>query len=330
MAKPQSVITVLGGGTGSFTMLQALKTLTPHIRAVVNMSDDGGSTGVLRDELGVLPPGDARQCLIALSESQDLRDLFEYRFDSGTLAGQSLGNIIVSGLELQHGSFEKAVEVASRILRVRGKVIPVVLGSHVLVMKDGDNEITGQFAIRTHSITDQKARVRLQPASSINQKAAQCIQESDIVVIAPGGLYYSLLPIFSVNGMKEALASTKATVVYVANLVNQPEHTHNWHVADYVRKIEEYIGQGTIDTVLYNDKPISETLLNKYAAEGEYPVDTSPDKFAGAGYKTMGVPLVSSTIHAQDKADKAIRRTLIRHDGDKLRETIQQLLLQPN
>ncbi|MFZ1483584.1 MAG: gluconeogenesis factor YvcK family protein [Candidatus Saccharimonadales bacterium] len=327
MAKTHPVITVLGGGTGSFTVLQALKTITPHIRAVVNMSDDGGSTGVLRDELGVLPPGDARQCLIALSESQDIRSLFEYRFDSGTLAGQSLGNMILSGLELQHGSFEKAVEVASDILRIRGKVIPVVLGNHKLTMTDGDKEITGQFAIRNHPIGNQNARVRLEPVSTINKKAADCIKESDIVVIAPGGLYYSLLPIFSVNGIKEALANTKATVVYIANLVNQAEHTQNWHVADYVCKIEEYVGAGTIDTVLYNDTPISEALLKKYAAEGEYPVDTSPAKFTGVGYKTMGVPLVSSTIHIQDKADKAIRRTLIRHDGDKVRETIEKLLL---
>jgi 2-phospho-L-lactate transferase/gluconeogenesis factor (CofD/UPF0052 family) len=126
--------------------------------------------------------------------------------------------------------------------------------------------------------------------------------------------------------MKEALSNTKATVVYIANLVNQPEHTHNWHVADYVSKIEEYIGQGTIDIVLYNDKPISEALLQKYAAEGEYPVDISPAKFAGVGYKTMGAPLVSSTMHVQDEADKAIRRTLIRHDGDKVRETIENLI----
>lgn len=326
MATSQPTITVLGGGTGSFTVLQALTPLTSSIRAVVNMSDDGGSTGVLRDELGVLPPGDARQCLVALSESNDIRRLFEYRFGSGTLAGQSMGNIILSGLELQHGSFEKAVEVASRILRIRGKVIPVVLGSHQLVMQDGDTEITGQFTIRNHAITHKNARVRLEPVSSLNSKAAECIRQSDIVVIAPGGLYYSLLPIFSVNGIKEALADTKATVVYIANLVNHPQHTKNWHVDDYVRKIEEYVSEGAIDIVLYNDKPISEALLTKYAAEGEFPVDTSASKFTGVSYKTIGVPLVSSTLHVQDEADKAIKRTLIRHDGDKVRECLKDLL----
>ena len=111
-----SRIVVIGGGTGSFTLLQSLKTLTSKLTAIVNMCDDGGSTGILRDELGVLPPGDARQCLVALSESPEIRDLFDYRFSDGRLEGQSLGNIILSGLELQHGSFEKAVEVASKIL----------------------------------------------------------------------------------------------------------------------------------------------------------------------------------------------------------------------
>ena len=135
--KPLRIV-VLGGGTGSFVVLSALKTLTSKITAIVNMCDDGGSTGVLRDELGVLPPGDVRQCLVALSEKPELRDLFSYRFDSGGLAGHSLGNIILSGLELQHGSFEKAVEVASNILRIRGKVVPVALGNHQLVMQDGD------------------------------------------------------------------------------------------------------------------------------------------------------------------------------------------------
>ncbi len=290
------------------------------------MSDDGGSTGVLRDELGVLPPGDARQCLVALSESPDIRGLFDYRFGAGSLAGQSLGNMILSGLELQHGSFEKAVEVASDVLRIRGNVIPVVLGSHKLVMRDGDDEIVGQFAIREHAIHTRPARVRLEPVSALNPKAEQAIRDSGIVVIAPGGLYYSLLPIFSVNGIREALTDTKATVIYVANLVNQPGHTDDWHVADYVTKLEEYIGEGAIDMVLYNDKPISDYLLKKYAAEGEYPVDVSAEKFADVQYKTVGVPLVSSKFHKQDAADTVVRRTLIRHDGRKVREFIQTLL----
>ena len=122
-------LVVIGGGTGTFTILQSLKELTPDITAVVNMCDDGGSTGVLRDELGVLPPGDARQCLVALSDAPETRDLFDFRFSDGRLEGQSLGNIILSGLELQHGSFEKAIEIASRILRIRGEVVPVALGA---------------------------------------------------------------------------------------------------------------------------------------------------------------------------------------------------------
>lgn len=311
-------IVVLGGGTGSFVVLSALKTLTPKITAVVNMCDDGGSTGVLRDELGVLPPGDARQCLVALSERPEVRDLFNYRFDTGSLAGHSLGNMILSGLELQHGSFEKAIEVAANILRIRGKVVPAALGSHQLVMRDGGIEVVGQHAIDMRTITSRDATVRLEPLSTINPGAAQAIEHADLVVISPGSLYTSLLPIFSVDGVATAFGRTKAQVIMIANLVNKPTHTVDWHVVDYVTKIEEYIGAGVIDAVLYNTEPISDDLLLRYAEEGEFPVVRTSARFSEITAKPIGANLVSPTLAEQDQADVAIRRTLIRHDPDRL------------
>lgn len=319
-------VVVLGGGTGSFMLLQALKELTPRIAAVVNMCDDGGSTGVLRDELGVLPPGDARQCLVALSESPEIRDLFSYRFAAGSLSGQSLGNIILSGLELQHGSFEEAVRVASAILRIKGKVLPVVLGDHKLVMRDGSAVVKGQETIRLHTINQSDARVSLEPYSTLNPKADKAIREADIVVIAPGGLYWSLLPVFSVNGIAEALQSTRGQVVYISNLVNKPGQTPNWDVVDYIKKIEEYIGEGAIDVVIYNTTPISKDLLSKYAQDGEYPVQVTAERFDTVGSQFVGAPLVSETIYAQDTADKAVKRTLIRHDGWRVKTEVEKLL----
>lgn len=324
--KPPKIV-VMGGGTGSFTLLQALKEITPSITAVVNMCDDGGSTGILRDELGVLPPGDARQCLVALSENDEIRNLFSYRFSAGSLSGQSLGNIILSGLELQHGSFETAVQVASKILRIRGRVVPVALGPHKLALTDGDTQVLGQHKVEHHSLVDPKARVRLEPASRVNPKAEQAIREADMVIIAPGSFYTSLLPVMSVNGVAEALQETQATVVMVANLVNKPLHTKDWHIADYVAKLSEYIGQGQVDTVLYNTEPIAKMLLKKYAEDNEFPVRADQHGFAGCNVAVMGMPLVSSVVAAQDPADKAVRRTLIRHDPWKVKECIEHLLV---
>lgn len=320
-------LVVIGGGTGSFTLLQSLKELTPDITAVVNMCDDGGSTGVLRDELGVLPPGDARQCLVALSESPEIRSLFDFRFQDGRLSGQSLGNIILSGLELQYGSFDKAVAVASRILRIRGTVVPVVLGDHRLVLSDGGEDVQGQYTIRTHAIKNPDARVRLEPLSLLNPKAYHAIMAADLIVIAPGDMYGSLLPVFSVNGIAEVLGKTHAPIVCVANLINKPGQNDGWHVVDYVRKLEEYIGLGRIDTVLYNTEEISADLLLRYAAEGEFPVDIEPDRFdeMDGTITFIGAPLLSHDIIHQDPADKAIRRTLIRHDGSAVCDQIRKL-----
>lgn len=321
-------LVVVGGGTGSFTLLQSLKGLTPNIAAVVNMCDDGGSTGVLRDELGVLPPGDARQCLVALSESPEIRNLFDYRFQNGRLSGQSLGNIILSGLELQYGSFDKAVEVASHILRIRGTVLPVALGNYRLVLSDGENEVHGQYTIRTHKIAHSDARVRLEPASLLNPKAYHAIMAADLIVIAPGDVYGSLLPVFAVNGIAEALENTSAPIISVTNLINKPGQNDGWHVVDYIKKFEEYIGPGRIDTVLYNTEEISSDLLLRYAAEGEFPVSTDPTRFKEMNEKItfIGAPLVSHEIMRQDPADKAIRRTLIRHDAQAVKEEIRKLL----
>ncbi len=321
-----SSIVLLGGGTGSFTLLQELKKLTPHITAIVNMSDDGGSTGVLRDEYGVLPPGDARQCLVALSESPEVRNLFSYRFADGGLAGHTVGNIIISALEKQHGSFEKAIVVASEILHIRGRVVPVTVGRHTLVMDDGQEVISGQITIESRDIRNASAMVRLEPAASLTPEAADAIARADLVVIAPGNLYISLLPILAVSGMTEALQSTKAKIVSVTNLVTKPGQTDGWHVVDYVKQLERYIGEGQIDVALYNNEPISSELLHKYAADGEFPVALDPSRFTEVQTKVIGTKLVSSKITEQDPADKAIRRTLIRHDAYKVGQQLIHIL----
>lgn len=320
-------IVLLGGGTGSFTLLQALKGLTPEITAIVNMSDDGGSTGQLRDELGVLPPGDIRQCLVALSDNPAVRDLFSFRFGKGGLKGQSLGNIILSGLELQYGSFEEAVWVAGELLHITGRVVPVTLDKHTLLAEDGRRTYRGEHIIDGALRLSPTAILRLDPPARLNPLAQAAIQAADAVVIAPGSFYSSLVPILAVSGMAEALAATKAMVVSVANLVNKPLQTDEWHVVDYVKQLERYLGEGAIDAVLYNNQPITPRLLQKYASEGEFPVATELTRFKEIAARPIGARLVSPDIAAQDPADTAIRRTLIRHDANAVCRELKKLLV---
>lgn len=311
-------IVVIGGGTGNFTLLQELKLLTPNISVIVNMSDDGGSTGMLRDELGVLPPGDIRQCLAALSDTPEVRDLFGYRFNKGSLKNQSIGNMILSGLELQYGSFEQAVQVASRILHITGQVLPVSLQEHTLVLQDGADTIRGQFVIVNHAIKHAAARIKLNPAVTLNPLALSAITRADLIVISPGNLYGSLLPVLSVGGIGEALRAAQAPKIVVANLVNKPGQTDDWHVVDYVKALESYIGANQIDYVLYNDEPPSADLLSRYAAEGEFPVGTELSRFEEITATATGAHFVARELVVHDPNDTIIKRTLIRHDAKQV------------
>ncbi len=224
MKKVDVKIAVIGGGTGSFTLLSQLKRYTQNISALVNMADDGGSTGVLRDELGVLPPGDVRQCLVALGESERLRDLFSYRFEEGTFEGHAFGNLFLTALEKMTGSFASAVETAADVLKITGEVHPVTLDKVTLVMKQTNGIVTeGEFKIGDADFgASKRPEMTLVPDAALNPNARQSIMEADIVVIAPGNMYGSLAPALVVPGMSEALNATQAKKVYVCNLVTKP------------------------------------------------------------------------------------------------------------
>jgi uncharacterized cofD-like protein len=307
-------------------LLQGIKKLTPDVTAIVSMSDDGGSTGTLRDELGVLPPGDLRHCLVALSDNPEVRNLFSYRFSAGRFRGQSLGNIILSGLELHHGNVEDAIRIAADLLHISGTVLPVTLQKHTLVLRDGWRTVRGQGRIRSYFIKHPQPKLWLEPAATINPHAARAIKNADLVVIAPGDFYGSLLPVCSVGGVPAALRATKAKVVSVTNLVNKPGQAKGWHVVDYVQHLEQYLGDGVINTVLYNTQPITERLLSRYAAEGEYPVDIAKSRFSEISAVPIGARLVAKELARQDPADTAIQRTLIRHDPERVVAELEKLL----
>lgn len=322
-------IVVIGGGTGSFTLLSGLKNYTDHITAIVNMADDGGSTGVLRDELGALPPGDVRQCLVALSESPKVRDLFNYRFSEGTFEGHAFGNIFLTALEQMTGSFAEAVDVADEVLNVRGKVVPVTLDNVRLIIKQRHGEdIVGEHHIDTIEFAKGEERPNLEYSdkAELNPEAKKAIEEADMVVLAPGDIYGSLGPALIVDGMKQALTTTNAKIVYVCNLVTKPGQTDGFTVDDYADEIERFVGEQVIDIVLYNTEHPDESLLEKYKRDKEFGVEYNKDLLATKHYKAKGTSLISNTIPKQVAGDKvAESRAFIRHDPDVVARQLMKI-----
>lgn len=317
----KSIVTI-GGGTGQFTLLSGLKKFPVHLTAIVTMADNGGSTGMLRDELGVLPPGDIRQCLVALSDADDsvMRDLFNYRFDNGGLKGHNFGNIFLSALEKITGSFEQAVHLAGSVLGIHGKVIPVTTGQMNLVCGHGDNVCVGENVIAEQEGIESET-LRLEPPAYANPKAVAAIEAADCIVIGPGNLYCSILPNLLVKGIAEAIARSKAQVVYNCNLMTTKGHTDGYDVTDYVAEIERHIGKGRLQYVTFNQTKPSDDLLERYAQRGTYPVLAPMEGFGNVSYKPLAAELISPHMYTQ-KASDAVKRSLIRHDSDVLAATI--------
>lgn len=318
--KKQKIVTI-GGGTGSFTILSGLKYYPVEISAIVSMADDGGSTGILRDELGVLPPGDVRQCLVALSESgKVMRDLFNYRFSSGSLSGHNFGNIFLSTIEKVTGSFDRAAKEAGKILRIQGRVIPVTLTDTKLVATFADGKkIVGQNNIDEVNLQGLSS-IELVPRANANKEALEAIRKADKIVINPGNFFSSLVPNLLVDGIVEAISKSKAKKIYVANLMTKPGHSDNYSVVDYLNLLESYLGKKSIDTVIYNTSKPSKELLNKYARQGECFVELG-NLPKNIRTKFIGAPLLSKKKLKQQKGD-IMKRTLIRHDSDEIAKLI--------
>ncbi|TAL19175.1 YvcK family protein [Patescibacteria group bacterium] len=321
-------IVTIGGGTGNFTVLSGLKEYKHQLSAIVSMADDGGSTGVLRTELGVLPPGDVRQCLVALSRSSALlRDLFTYRFESGRFEGANLGNLFLSALQKITGDFDTAVQRTGEVLRIRGSVIPVTTENITLVATLSDGFVVRGQAEINNTVLTAAVSLTLDPMPRANPRALAAIAEADLVVIGPGDLFTSIIPNLLVRGVPAALSSSSARKVYVANLVNKPNHTKDFHVADYALVIEKYLGARAFDAVIYNTEPPSAELLSRYAREGERPVRSDGEGFEGAAYRAIGAPLLSEKIVAPQNPHDQIERTLIRHDSVKLAKVLLEQFL---
>lgn len=318
---------VIGGGTGSFTLLSGLKRYVRDITALVNMADDGGSTGQLRDELGVLPPGDVRQCLVALSDSEKVRDLFTYRFEEGSFKGHAFGNLFLTALEKMTGSFLEGVELASEVLNITGSVEPVTTTNVTLCAKDETGAIVrGEYDI-AHRALPQKPELWLEPAAKANPRAVQAILNADVVVIAPGNLYGSLAPALAVEGVSQALCETTATCVYVSNLVTKPGPTQSFKVHDFADELERMAGGPFLDFVLYNNSNPSSALLKRYAHEGEYGVEADTDEIAKRPWRAKSARLISREAWegGQGSDPLASTRSLIRHDSDAVARQLMRI-----
>jgi uncharacterized cofD-like protein len=322
-------IVTVGGGTGSFTVLSGLKYFPEiEITALVSMADDGGSTGVLRDELGVLPPGDVRQCLVALSEHGDiLRKVMNYRFSEGTLAGHSFGNIFLAVLEKVSGNFVQGVEIASEILKVKGRVIPVTDNKAELVvtLRDGE-KLYGENSLNHTSVQEKGvAHIGYKDDVKINDLARQALLEADYIILGPGNYFCSIVPCLVVAGFKEALQETRAKIIFPVNLTNKLGHTMHWTVTEYVAHLEEFL-ERSIDYVLINSEFPSEEQVSVYELKEGDGVLVLDDY---EGSNAVRAQLLSHMLVEQDPHDAiAPLRSFIRHSSRQLARSIMNIVEQ--
>lgn len=284
-------IVALGGGTGLSTLLRGLKQHSSNITAIVTVTDDGGSSGRLIQDKGMIPPGDIRNCLVALAEAEkSMTDLFQHRFkdDSGSLSGHSMGNLLIAALVDQaHGDFEKAIEIASDVLAIRGRVVPSTL-EHIrlrAVLEDGV-EVCGETAIVQAGKRIRK--IFLDPASCEPYPfALQAIREADLIVIGPGSVYTSIIPNLLVPGIAQALKDSKAPKVYVCNVMTQPGESENFTASEHITALLVNVELRIFDYVLINDGVPSEELLEKYREFGQHLVEPDVDRIRAMGYRTL-------------------------------------------
>ena len=326
-------VVVIGGGTGTHTVLRGLKRYHTELEltAIVSMADSGGSTGRLRDEFGQLPVGDVRMALTALAADVDqhddlVRELFMYRFAKGGngLSGHNFGNLLLTALTDLMGSEVAAIEAAARILRVRGMVVPVTTSDvHLRAVYDdgvvciGEKDIDEPTADRyPHWITE----LSVTPAATLNPQVTTVLQSADLIVFGPGDLYTSILPNCVVDGFTAALALSSARVAFVANLMTKAGQTTGMTAADHMAEIERYSGRRP-DYLIRNDAPLPPPLVQRYATEQEYPVQPGTSI---ESVRVVDAPLLA-TEEVVTVAGDTVRRSLIRHDSDALAACIVQL-----
>lgn len=311
-------IVTIGGGTGTSTLLRGLKAYTSNITAIVTVADDGGGSGVLRNDLGMLPPGDIRNCMLALAETEPvLEKLLSYRFTEGSLKGQSFGNLFLAAMNGISGSFEQAVKYMGDVLAITGRIYPVTEDNIFLLaeLEDGTH-IRGESRIGSHNTTHpgKIKQVMLDKASVAPVKQAiDAIHEADVIVLGPGSLYTSIIPNLLVEGVTKAIAESGAIKVYACNIMTQPGETEDYTVGDHIEAIYKHADIPIIDVCIANNGKIQPDILKKYQEDGSNPVVIDNQVI-----KKLGVRLLERNL-------VKIRKDLVRHDSDLLAQTIMEL-----
>lgn len=312
--KREPRIAAIGGGHGLSAMLRGLKRYTKHITAIVTVADDGGGSGMLREDLGMLPPGDIRNCIMALANTEPTMErLLNYRFTEGSLSGQSFGNLFLAAMNGISGSFDEAVQRMGEVLAITGSVLPVT-NQNVYLEAEFDNgsRTLGESKIfYAKKINDCRIRqVRLVPEHpQALQDSIDAIRQADIIVIGPGSLYTSIIPNFLVDGIGEAIRSSGAVREYILNIMTQDGETDGYTGEDHVRALLEHAGGDVIDVCIANNAPVPEKWLAPYRQEGVGPIEVDR-----AGIEALGVAVREFPLCRPGR--------YIRHDADALSRAI--------
>lgn len=315
-------IVVIGGGTGLATVLRGLKTFSWDITAIVTVTDDGGSSGRLRKDMGILPPGDIRNCLLALAEAEpDMTALFNHRFARGELKGHNFGNLFLAAMTEMTGDFQEAVRAMSRILAVKGKVLPATLSDITLAaeMEDG-TVVLGEAAIPLARAKIKALRLCPESPPALDE-AVQEIQNADGIVIGPGSLFTSIIPNLLVKGIRQSISESPAPKLYICNVMTQPGETDSFTVHDHVKAIENHAGK-LFSHVLVNTASAPDDVAEKYSIEGKYQVSPDPNALKQSGYTMIsGDYLAKSDLAHHDRLRLAAAIANFIETQENLKET---------
>lgn len=314
-------IVVIGGGTGLSTMLRGLKYYTSNITAIVTVGDDGGGSGALREDLGMLPPGDIRNCILALADTEPLmEDLLQYRFTEGRLKGQSFGNLFLAAMDGVSDNFVGAVQKMSSVLAVTGKVLPVTLDDMKLMAQlDNGNVVEGESDIPEEAFKQKSKINRLmivpEDAKPL-EEALQAIKDADAIVMGPGSLYTSVIPNLLVKGIVSEIKKSSAYKIYISNVMTQPGETDGFKVYDHIKVLKKYGGKDIVDCVIANNGSISDDMKRKYKDKNSDIVTIDRDKL-----KDFGIEIVEKNLIKVSKGT-------IKHDSDYLAQVLVETIME--
>lgn len=314
-------IVVIGGGTGLSTMLRGLKYYTSNITAIVTVADDGGGSGDLREDLGMLPPGDIRNCILALADTEPLmEELLQYRFPDGRLKNQSFGNLFLAAMDGVSENFEEAVQKMSSVLAVTGKVVPVTLEDMKLVARlENGSVVEGESQIPEEAIK-QNSRIKqlmIEPKDAKPLKdALKAIEEADAIVLGPGSLYTSVIPNLLVKDISDYIRKSDAIKIYISNIMTQPGETHGFKASDHIKVLKKYGGRGIVNYVIANRGDIPVDVKEKYLKDGSQLVDLDSKEL-----KSLGVEVIEASL-------AKIEKGYVKHDSEYLAEVLVDTIME--